>query len=191
LGFGPHLVVRLSHDPTSLTSNETSRDVEVDWLPRAAKAVAVEFRRTISWADVEGALLEGCADMVYTVPEKQLTENAAVAVFALLISELEQGRIRSLAPLGSGADYWAEIEGGSTLIFAEVSGIRRDAGGQCTTRLEEKTAQVLSRENTRVGFVSVTAFSHGDNSAVRSYLHFVKKERREVRRNRRRKRRKK
>jgi hypothetical protein len=119
--------------------------------------------------------------MVDTVPEKQLTENAAVAVFALLISELEQGRIRSLAPLGSGADYWAEIEGGSTPILAEVSGIRRDEGEQCTTRLAVKTAQVLSRENTRVGFVSVTAFSRGANSAVHSYLHFVKKKRQDAR----------
>jgi len=113
--------------------------------------------------------------MVVTVPEKQLTENAAVAVFALLISELQGGRILGLAPLGSGADYWVEIQGESVPILAEVSGIRRDDGGELTARLAIKTAQVLSRETTRVGYVSVSAFSCGPASTVHSHLHFVKK----------------
>ena len=114
-------------------------------------------------------------------PKNSWTENAAVAAFALLISQLEQGRIHNLAPLGSGADYWVEIEGGNSLILAEVSGIRRDQGGQCATRLAEKTAQVFSREDTRVGFVSVTGFACGTHSEVNSYLHFVKKKRKGVR----------
>jgi hypothetical protein len=133
----------------------------------------------------------GCADMVFMVSERTLTEEAAVAVFALLISELEHGRITALAPLGSGADYWAEVDGGATAILTEVSGIRRDDGWECAVRLAEKRAQVLRAETTRVGFVSVTAFSRGTNSAVHSYLHFVKKKRKDVRKNRGRNRRRK
>lgn len=94
---------------------------------------------------------------------------------ALLVHELEGAELQSVLPIGSGSDYLVRVPGASTYIQLEVSGIRLDVGGNLsTTRLHQKSAQVLT--HARVGFASVTTFSHLAGAA-RSWLHYVKRPR--------------
>lgn len=97
----------------------------------------------------------------------------------MLINELEGGVIQNVLPIGSGGDYLVRVSGEASFIPLEMSGLQVDATGSgSVSLLGAKTDQVL--RNARVGFVSVTTFSHGPHAIVHSYLHFVRRGRRNI-----------
>lgn len=161
--YSSHVIVRLSVAPTPLPSGTICREIEVDWLPRRGSD-AQRIRRSIGWEGNTYCTPEGCAEMPDLVPATEITATAAVGIFALLISDLEQGQVCTLAPLGSGADYWVDIEGVNQPILAEVSGIRSGNQTAFAKRVAEKTDQLFTKDDTRVGFVSVTNFLTTDTT---------------------------
>ena len=157
--FAPPVIVRLCLDPTPQPLGTMERKVEVDWLRRAGNVAATKGHRDIRWNGLQHVLSLICPQLLVTVNDRTLTEQAAVGVMALLVHELEGAELQSVLQIGSGGDYLVRVPGANSYIQVEVSGIRLDAGGNLsTTRLRQKSAQVLT--HTRVGFASVTTYSH-------------------------------
>jgi hypothetical protein len=95
---------------------------------------------------------------------------------ALLIHDLEGGVLQEVLQIGSGGDYFVLVKRAKKPIQVEVSGIREDLhGGPSRSRLREKTTQVLT--HSKVGYASVTTFSHPAGAIVHSYLHYVRRQR--------------
>ncbi len=173
--FAPSVIVRLCLDPTPQSPGTIERRVEVDWLRRPGNVAATQGHRDIRWNGLPQGFLLRCSQYPLILNEHTLTEHAAIGVMALLVHELEGAELQSVLPIGSGSDYLVRVPGASTYIQLEVSGIRLDVGGNLsTTRLHQKSAQVLT--HARVGFASVTTFSHLAGAA-RSWLHYVKRPR--------------
>jgi hypothetical protein len=172
--YAPAVIVRLGIDPTSLQAGTMNREVEIDWLRRPAAGSAEQVLCTLGWGDIWQGLARVCEQLPFTKNAHDLTEEAVVGIAALLIHDLEGGVLQTVLPIGSGGDYLLRISQPSAPIQLEVSGLREDAAGTASrSRLNEKAGQVLT--HARVGFVSVTTFSHGSGGVVHSYLHFVKK----------------
>jgi hypothetical protein len=170
--YAAPVIVRLCIDPTRQPSGTMRRGVEIDWRKRPGKEAPTQVRREISWAGIQD-LEQVCEQLPYTKNAHDLTEEAAVGVAALLINDLEEAVLQSVLPIGSGGDYLVRVQELSSPIQLEVSGLRDDqAESASRARLREKTGQVL--KHARVGFVSVTTFSHGAKGAVHSYLHYVR-----------------
>ncbi len=174
--YAPAAIVRLRIDPTPQPPDTMVRSVDVDWITRPGTNPAVSERRDIGWNGLEGFLAAACIQLPITVNAHTLTEQAAIAVMALLISDLEGGVVQSVFQIGSGADYLILPRRSSNPIQVEVSGIRYDASGNASrARLAQKSAQVLT--NSEVGYASVTTFSHSASVIVHSYLHYVRRQR--------------
>jgi hypothetical protein len=110
-----------------------------------------------------------------------LTEQAAVAVMALLVHDLEGGIIQRVLQIGSGGDYLVLTRRARKPDQVEVSGVQEDTDGSAAKRrLGEKTDQVLT--HCKVGFASVTTFAHSQPPTAHSYLHFVRRTRKKRRR---------
>jgi hypothetical protein len=172
--FALPVIVRLSIDPTPQAADTMSREVEGSWLKRPGRGSVEQVHRRIGWSDVPQKMIALREQLPLTVNSQTLTEQAGGGVAALLVSDLEQGRLHMVLPIGSGGDYLVRVSGEDSFIQLEVSGLREDrTGSAASARLREKTAQVLT--HARVGFVSVTTFSHGNRASVHSYHHFVRR----------------
>ena len=146
----------------------------MDWLRRSGKGQATSAHRSIGWANLQ-PFERICEQLPEARNAEEITEAAAVGVAALLIADLERGVLQSVLPIGSGGDYFLRVKEMSSPIQIEVSGLREDERGTASrSRLHEKSEQVLT--HARVGFVSVTTFSHGVTAAVHSYLHYVRRQ---------------
>lgn len=111
-----------------------------------------------------------------TINDRNLTEQAAIGVLALLINDLEKAVLQTVLQIGSGGDYLVRLAEPSNPIQVEVSGVRDDPTREKSSeRLRVKSNQVLA--NSRVGYVSVTAFSYSNTATVHSFLRYVKKRR--------------
>lgn len=173
-------VIRLSRDPTRCPDATMSRAVAVEWIRKPGNDPASTVQREIGWDGVPD-LTNCCATFQLTWNEQDLTELAAIAVVALLIEDLEGGVLERVLPVGSGGDYLVLTRRARKLDQVEISGVREDANGRATRkRLLEKADQVLT--HSKVGFASVTAFSHPPGANVRSCLHFVRRRRKRKRR---------
>ena len=173
--FAPPVIVRLSLDPTPLPPGIMERGVEVDWLRRPGNVAATQGHRDIRWNGLQHLLSGICPQLLLTVNDRTLTEQSAVGVMALLVHELEGAEIQTVLKIGSGGDYFVQVKGVNSFIQLEVSGIKMDLGGNLSpTRLQQKSAQVLT--HARVGFASVTTFSHLAGVA-HTWLHYVKRPR--------------
>jgi hypothetical protein len=162
-----------------------SRSVEVDWLKRPGKEQATAVRRDIGWA---GLQCDGWVrdQLPHSRNADDLTEGAAIGVAALLISDLEKGTLQSVLPIGSGGDYLLRLKEVSCPIQIEMSGLREDETGSASrSRLGTKSDQVLT--HARVGFVSVTTFSHGSTAVAHSYLYYVRRQKTKAKPGKRRK----
>jgi len=149
--------------------------VRVNWVGRLAGETVVQVEREIGWNDLpENLAADGIiAQWRRAVPPQDITEQAAIAIMALLIHDLDQGEVLSALPIGSGGDYLVAIRGLKKPVQSESSGIRLDAtGSESRQRLKGKMAQVVSKS--RAGFAAVTTFSHGPECIVHSYLHFAR-----------------
>ena len=170
--FGPPAIIRLSVDPSAQPAGTMTRSVDVDWVPLPGANPAGQVQRDIGWNGLQNIVDTVCVQLPMTVNAQTLTEQAAIAVMALLISDLEDGCLQSVLQIGSGSDYLLLPRKGSNPIPVEVSGVREDATGNASrARLSEKKVQVLTRSD--VGHVSVTTFAHAGGSIVHSYLHYV------------------
>ncbi len=171
-GFGTSTVVRLSIDPTLLPSGTMVRAVSVNWLARPGGNPPQHVSRDIGWSNIPqyaGRVL--CLLWSNTKNAQDITEEAAIGVMALLISNLETAEILRVLQIGSGGDYLLEIQGVGQLQ-AESSGVHIDPHGYLSNaRLVQKRNQVLTKSS--VGFAAVTAFSHTATLEVHSYLHYV------------------
>jgi len=166
-------IIRLRLDPTQLPTGTMSREVTVDWVQKQGNSAPVQVQRGIGWAGIPDAD-RACSQYRITLNDHDLTEQAAIAVMALLIHDLEGGVLQRVLPIGSGGDYLVVTRGAKKADQVEVSGIRDDATGyQSRTRLNQKTAQVLTKS--RAGFASVTTFAHSKGSIVHGYLYFVRR----------------
>jgi hypothetical protein len=120
-----------------------------------------------------------CEQLPRTKNRNDLTEDAAIALAALLIHDLENGTIETVLQIGSGGDYLVQVPQESSPIQIEISGVIEDESGRDSrSRLSQKSEQVLTRA--RVGFVSVTTFSLSPQKIVHSYLHFTKARRKKA-----------
>jgi hypothetical protein len=155
------------------------RTVEVDWIPHPGTAPAVQVLRDIGWANLQAAVPKLAAILVQlpqTMNQNDITAYAALAVMALLISDLENMTLRGVLQIGSGGDYLVQRRGEKHTCQIEGSGIRDAASpGVCLARLDQKKSQVLQQSND--GYASVTTFSYpsGTRTIVHSYLHYVAK----------------
>jgi hypothetical protein len=171
--YGPPLIVRLRIDPTPQPPAMMCREVEINWLRRPGREPEQSLRRQVGWSGLDAEVARVCEQLPYTKNAHELTSEAAVGMAALLIHDLEGGALQTVLQIGSGGDYLLKIQASSVPIQLEVSGILEDeTGGASRSRLTEKAAQVLT--HARVGFASVTTFSHGSSKVVHSYLHFTK-----------------
>jgi hypothetical protein len=169
------VIVRLSIDPTPQRAGTTSRGVEVNWRKRPGGGSAERVLRDIGWSD-QARRATACEQLSVARNAEDITEAAGIGLAALLIHDIEEGVIQAVLPIGSGGDYLVRVSGQDSFIQLEMSGLRVDeTGRKSAARLSEKTDQVLSKA--RVGFVSVTTFSHGPHAIVHSYLHFVRRAR--------------
>ncbi len=179
--YAPPAVIRLSIDPTLQPPGTIDREVQVDWVALPGNAPAVQVVRRVGWTNLQGAvpnLEDLLVQLPITVNGQDLTEQAAIAVMALLIRDLEGGVLQTVLPIGSGGDYFIQLQGRAPLTQVEISGIRQAANaGVSRARLTEKAAQVLTHGNS--GYASVTTFAYpvGGSAGpiVHSYLHYVQR----------------
>lgn len=151
-----------------------SRVVTVDWLARTGRT-PIQEHREIGWNSLANYGGDAAIQWRWTVPSQDITEQAAIAVMALLIHDLAQGEILQVLEIGSGGDYLVLVRGLKRPLQAESSGIRIDANGaESRKRLAKKKGQVLQK--CRTGFAGVTTFSHSQGNIVHSYLHYVYKQ---------------
>jgi hypothetical protein len=105
---------------------------------------------------------------------ERITEDAAIAVMALLIHELEGVTVEEVYPIGSGPDYLVTLKGKGGDLSVEVSGIRVDGtGSESSSRLTKKRNQLLAKKT--AGFVSITTFQRLKAGILHSYLNYVVK----------------
>jgi hypothetical protein len=167
-------IIRLSIDPTRLPAGTMSREVLVNWVRNPGKGSPVQVQRVIDWNAVPDAGTL-CDQYRLGLNDHALTEQAAIAVMALLIHDLEGGVLQRVVGLGGGGDYYVITPGSQKVDQVEVSGIREDAhGSEANKRLAKKTGQVLT--HCKAGFVSVTTFAHSAVRIAHSYLHYVRRE---------------
>jgi hypothetical protein len=171
-GYGTSTVVRLSVDPTQLPDGTMVRTVSVNWLSRPGGKPPEQVSRDIGWSNIpQYAGRRLCLQWLNTKNAQVVTEEAAIGVMALLISNLEAAEILRVLQIGSGGDYLLEIQGAGQLQ-AESSGIHVDLlGYDSKARLAKKRNQVLTKST--AGFAAITAFSHTATQEVHAYLHYV------------------
>ena len=127
---------------------------------------------TISWAGVPTSWRDLLLQWPIGVSSQRQTEDAAIAVTALLLRDLASMEIVKVLRIGSGGDYLVELVETAEQIQVECSGITSDPNGSKSKDcLKNKNGQVLKKCN--AGFASVTTFSHSRSRAVHSYLHRV------------------
>jgi hypothetical protein len=130
------------------------REVVVDWVRKPGKNPPVQVQREIGWDAVQDADTL-CSQYRVTLNDHTLTEQAAIAVMALLIHDLEGGVLQRVVPIGGGGDYFVVPRGAKKRDQVEVSGIREDGrGSTAKRRLVEKADQVLThrKDRVRVGY---------------------------------------
>jgi hypothetical protein len=173
-------VIRLRVAPTPLPTGTMSREVTVDWVRKPGNNRARQLQREIGWtgiADIETS----CDQYRITFNDHDLTEQAAVAVAALLIHDLQGGVIQRVLQIGSGGDYLVRTRRSKKPDQIEMSGIQEDTdGSEAKKRLRKKSEQVLTQ--CKAGFVSVTTFARSQPPTVHSYLHFVRRRRKKRKR---------
>jgi hypothetical protein len=171
---GTAAVLRLSIDPFRMPGDAKAREIIIDRVTRGRPEASTVENREIGWSGLDGATDEDCIRLNRAFNERRITEDAAIAVMALLIDELEGMTVEAVLQIGSGPDYFLRLKGKRSHLPVEVSGIREDAsGGKSSSRLGEKRQQVLKKN--AAGFVSVTTFSHLQTKSLHSYLHYVMK----------------
>jgi hypothetical protein len=180
--FGVQLVLRLCLDPIRQPDDTRKRAVTVDWISSKFGSPRQTEVYEIGWSGLPDSSIADCTKVKRTMNEQRITEDAAIAVMALLIHELEGVSIESVLPIGSGGDYLVKHRKRKQGVQVEVSGIREDLlGNRAESRLAEKRAQVLKRSDS--GYVSVTTFHHAVHGGPHSFLHFVaKRERKQTKR---------
>jgi len=163
-------VLRLSMDPTQLPAGIKVREIVVDRLTPGTAREPWQDLRLLGWGGTTGVSEDDCVRLSITFNERRITEDAALAIMALLIHELEGLTVERVLPIGSGGDYLLSMRRWGKPTQVEVSGIREDLSGRRSrSRLAEK------REQVPAGFASVTTFSRQGASGVHSYLHYVEK----------------
>jgi hypothetical protein len=168
---------RLSIDPTPQPPGTISRAVTVERIARPGKNPPVKDMRDIGWGGLANFAGNVCVQWARTVNARTVTEQAAIGVMALLVNDLEGGVLQHVLQIGSGGDYFVLGRGAKRPVQVEVSGIKEDLVGHASrSRVEQKSAQVL--KHARVGYASVTTFSHPVGPVVQSFLHFVRRRRR-------------
>lgn len=172
--FGAQLVLRLRFDPIRQPDDVQKREVLVDRIASTTGSVRQTEVRAIGWSGLPKFSEDYCIRVKYTINERRITEDAAIAIMGLLIHELEGVSIESVLQIGSGGDYLVKLSKNKQLVQVEVSGIREDlAGDKAESRLREKRAQVL--QNSDAGYVSVTTFYRAANAGPHSFLHFAER----------------
>jgi len=178
--YGPPAIIRLSIDPIPLPTGIMKREVRVDWLASPGNASAHQFLRDLGWSNLQDNLpnlKKLLIQLPVTVNAQELTGQAAIAVMALLVSDLENGVLQTVLPIGSGGDYLVQKQGSHNSKQIEASGIRQaETASVSLSRLNEKKAQVL--KHSEDGYASVTTFccpGNGAETFVHSYLQYCAK----------------
>jgi len=172
--FGLAFVHRLSMDPTPLSQGTKVREVTIDRASPKTDEKRIKEVRELGWSGETGASEDDCVRLPRVANEQRITEDAAIAVMALLIHELESVTVERVLEIGSGGDYVLSLKMRGESAQAEVSGVREDrTGAKSRARLSEKLAQVLRQ--CPIGFVSVTTFCRLKAGIVHSYLHYVER----------------
>src|SRR5580700_2764161 len=86
---GAALVLRLSIDPTPMPKEATTRAVNLDRISPSADRPRFEEVRYIGWNGETGVSDDDCTRLAITFNASRITEDAALALMALLIHELE------------------------------------------------------------------------------------------------------
>jgi hypothetical protein len=165
--FGTKIILRLGIEPVCLPPGVFKRMVVVDRISPASEEARWEELREIGWANLNEPIAD-CKGVRLRLNEHDITEQAAIGVMLLLIHELERAVLTTVLQVGAGGDYLVKLSGRLKPVQVEVSGIKIGSGGTAATRLGKKREQVRGP-----GFVSVTAFQHGETVEAHSYLHFL------------------
>src|SRR5258707_464978 len=84
---GAALVLRLSSDPTPVPKETTTRAVSLDRISPSPDRARFEEVRTIGWNGETRVSRDDCQRLAVTFNASRITEDAALAVMALLIHE--------------------------------------------------------------------------------------------------------
>jgi hypothetical protein len=151
--FGPALVHRLAIAPLPMPDNCLSRPMTVHRRPPGC---VTPFQQSviIGWRG-DSAIRDKAIRRGYTAHNQhRLTEDAAIGVMFLLMSELEGATDPRVEQIGAGGDYNVLLPDGIR-TQVEVSGVQIDpTGSEARKRLSEKSAQVLTHADR--GFACVT-----------------------------------
>src|SRR5262249_30176938 len=133
---GTAAILRLSIDPLRVPAGTKAREITIDRVTRKQPNARTEEIREVGWGNVEAVSEEDCIRLKCAFNEERITEDAAIAVMALLIHELEGVTVEEVLPIGSGPDYLVTLKGKGGRLPVEVSGIREDAtGSESSSRL--------------------------------------------------------
>lgn len=162
--FGRAAIHRLCVDPDVLPEGVEERKMTIEHT-RVGARTAVTHQVIIGWA---GHLdREFCERANVTRNAVDLTEAAAIVLAALTISEFEHGRIQHVSSIGTGGDYYVEVDWRVKPALLEIRGVMADdtpTGSLTRAKVEEKRKQVGT------GYVSVTAFRHRHSGTPFSVL---------------------
>lgn len=165
--YGRAAVHRLCVDPESLPAGVEEREVTVEHTT-VGRNDSETHRVTVGWA---GHLdREFCERASISKNAVDLTEAAAIVLAALTVSEFERGRIRHVSGIGTGGDYYVEVDWQVKPALLEIRGILADetpTGSVTRAKVQEKRKQVVT------GYVSVTAFRHRHSGTPYTTLCFV------------------
>ena len=171
--YAPSLIYRLGIDPVPEPAVASEREVQIDLVRRPGGGTPEALTRTISWAGMDESA-NMAVSIKRCISDQVATEDAAIGVMALLVSDLGGAELNSVLPIGTSADYqleWVELGEEGPL---EVSGLRHARSqSDSSGRLAVKTEQILT--GNRAGYVSVSTFQYPPTGAVHSYLHFVRR----------------
>jgi hypothetical protein len=165
--FGAALICRLQ----AITKSEAEREIFVRYYSEAEPDHETMQTFVIDWNSRPGIPDQWLEEFSSQFNEKEVTERAAVAVMALLVSVLMKYRVLYILPEGVAGD-WQTISETGIIYPIEVSGIAVDEDGhELSSRLSGKKRQFLRYMPER-GYVSVTAFAYRTPPRVESVLRY-------------------
>ncbi|WP_143393137.1 hypothetical protein [Fimbriiglobus ruber] len=107
--FAPSLIARLCFSPLALPAGKMTRAIDVEWASRGAPNSLQLLSKEIGWSNIPEILMEASQLAANTIGDTVITEQAAIAVMALLIHDLEKLEILSVLQIGSGGDYLVSL----------------------------------------------------------------------------------
>ncbi|MGL6074915.1 MAG: hypothetical protein ACRC8S_12205 [Fimbriiglobus sp.] len=169
--FGAALICRLR----GTIDLEAEREIFVRYFSEVEPDLETQHTFIIEWGHRPSIPDQWLEEFTSQFNEKEVTERAAVALMALLVSALMKHKVLYILPEGVAGD-WQTISETGIIYPIEVSGIAVDEDGhELSSRLSGKKKQFMKYKPKR-GYVSVTAFAYRTPPRVESVLRYFGRE---------------